>query len=215
MRIAVALVTLLLFFSTTSAQSQTISKRKYEKIIQSAISKTNAAYPVVLTATTNFIDDGKTVRTITDVDENQSLLHRRLKRTIVADGRTMNAYQVSIGFSNVFCSDDGVSWTPSKSECWSAVSVYGPREPESSEYSVTLKSIKGKTVKIYREYSVFPAWEGSETKEFLVRVSTIDSRGFFKRVVDTEGTLHPRTVTLRRKQTWVTKTRIKPITTPI
>lgn len=215
MRIAVTLITILFFFSTTSAQSRTIRKRQYERAMQFAVSKTNAAYPVILTVTTNFIEEGKTVRTITDVDENQSLLHRRVKRTIVANERTMNTYQVSLGFSNVYCSDDGVSWTPSKSECWGPVSVYSPREPESSQYSVRVKSVRGKTIKIYREYSVFPLWEGSDKKEFRERVSTIDSRGFFKNVVDTEGTLNPRTVILKRKQSWVTRARIKPVTAPI
>jgi hypothetical protein len=170
LRVALSLVASLIFFSATSAQSRTIRKREYEKIIQFATSKTNADYPVILTVTTNFIENGKTVRTITDVDEKQSLSHRRVKRTIVADEATMNTYQVSLGFSNVYCSDDGVSWKPSKSECWGPVSVYGPREPESSHYSVRVKSVKGKTMKVYREYSVFPLWEGSDEKEFRERV---------------------------------------------
>ena len=122
---------------------------------------------------------------------------------------------MSVGFAKVFCSDDGVSWKPSKYECYGPVSIYGSREPESIEYSVTVKSAKGQEVKVYREYSVFAPSEGSKKKDFREKVSTIDSRGFFTTVVDTEGTLDPRTVTLIRKQSWVTKAKIKPVVSPI
>lgn len=213
MKVALSLVAIFLFFINTTAQSRIVSKDEYEKIIEFAVSETNDAFPVIFTVTTKFIQNGKTIRTVTDFEENQSLLHRRIKRTIVAGGRTTNRYQVSAGIGNVFCSDDGVSWKPSKYECWGPVRVYGAREP--IKYSVTVKSIKRKKVKVYREYSIFAPFEGNKKKEFQVRVSTIDSRGFFKTVVDCEGTLDPRTVTLIRKQSWVTKAKIKPVVAPI
>lgn len=196
------------------AQWRTIGKNEYEKKFKFAVSETNADYPVIFTVTTNFIENGKRVRTVTEFIENQSLTHRRIRRMTVADGRTTNTYQVSVG-PRVFCSDDGVSWKVSKFECWGPVSIYGPREPESIKYSVTVKSVKGKKFRVYRNYSIFPPYEGYEKKEFRDSVSTIDSRGFFKTVVDTEGTLHPRTVTLRRKQSWITKATIKPVVPPI
>jgi len=214
MRIALSLIAIFLFIVTSSAQSRTISKDEYEKVFEFAVSKTNEAYPVIFKVTTHFIENGKTVRTVTDLYENESLLHHRIKRTIVSGRRKTNKYQVSVGFGKVFCSDDGVSWKPSKYECWGPVSIYGRRDAESIEYSVTVKSVKGKRVKVYREYSVFAPWEWSKKKDFRKVVSTIDSRGFFTAVVDTEGTLDPRTVTLIRKQSWVTKAKIKPVVPP-
>ncbi len=214
MKIALSLIAIFLFIVTSSAQSRTISKDEYEKVFEFAVSKTNEAYPVIFKVTTVFIENGKRVRTVTDLNENESLSHYRIKRTTVAKGRMTNKFQVSVGFGKVFCSDDSASWKPSKYECWGPVSVYGRRETESIEYTVTVKSAKGKKVKVYREYFVFAPWEGSNKKEFRETVSTIDSRGFFTTIVDTEGTLDPRTVTLIRKQTWVTKAKIKPVVPP-
>ena len=214
MKIIAAVFFLFATAAQTFPQSRTISKDEYEKVFEFAVSETNKAYAVILTVTTNFIDSGKTIRTVTDVEESHSLLHRRISRTTVADGRTTNTYQVSMGFANVFCSDDGVTWKPSRSECWGPVSIYGPREPLSVKYSVTVKSEKRKTIRIYREYSVFGPLEASDKREFRKEVSTIDHRGFLKNVVDTEGTLHPRTVTLTRRQSWVIKARIKPVVPP-
>ena len=217
MNIALSLIAIFLFIITSGAQPRTISKDEYEKVIQFAVSKTNAAYPVIFKVTTRFIEKGKTIRTVTDLNENESRSHHRIKRTILAGGRKTNKYQVSVGFGQVFCSDDGVSWKPSTSECSAPVSIYGPRDAESSEYSVTMKSVRGKSFKVYREYSVFAPWEWSKSKkqEFRETVSTIDSRRLFTTVVDTEGTLDPRTVTLIRKQSWVTNAKIKPVVSPL
>ncbi|MCM3873801.1 MAG: hypothetical protein ND895_24195 [Pyrinomonadaceae bacterium] len=216
MKLALSLITSFLFIIASSAQSRTISKDEYEKVLEFAVEKTNEAYPVILKVTTRFIENGKIVRMVTDIRENESMLQRRIKRTIVSGRRKTNTYQVSVGFGKVFCSDDGVSWKPSQYECSGPVSIYGRRDAERTEYSVTVKSVKGRRVKIYREYSVFAPWEweGSKKKDFREAVSTIDSRGFFTTVVDTEGTLDPRTVTLIRKQSWVTKAKIKPVVPP-
>lgn len=215
MKILLPPIALCLFISTASAQSRTISKAQYEKVFQFAVSETNEAYPVILKVTTNFIENGKIIRTVTDVDENESLVHYRIKRTIIAEGRRTNKYQVSVGVDKIFCSDDGVSWKLSRYQCFGPVSVYGRREPESVEYSVTAKWVRGKRVKVYREYSVFASPEEHQKRDFRETVSTIDSRGFFRTVVETEGTLNPRTVTLRRKQSWVTWARIKRVVPPI
>ena len=217
MKLTLSLIAIFLFMITSSAQSRTISKDEYEKVFEFAVAKTNEAYPVIFKVTTHFIENGKTFHTVTDLNENESLLVRRIKRTTVAGGRETNKYQVSVGSGEVFCSDDGVSWKPpSKSECWGPVSIYGTRDAERIEYSVTVKLAKGKRVKVYREYSVFAPWEweGSKKKDFCDKVSTIDSRGFFTTVVDTEGTLGPRTVKLIRKQSWITKAKIKPLVPP-
>jgi hypothetical protein len=192
-----------------------ISKDEYEKVFEFAVWETNKAYPVILKVTTVFIENGKIVRTVTDLNENESNLHHRITRTILAEGHKTNKYQVSAGFGKVFCSDDRVSWRPSQAECFGPVSVYGRRDAESIEYGVTVKSVRGKKVRVFREYSVFAPSEGSKKKDFRETVSTIDSRGFFRTVVDTEGTLYPRTVTLIRKQAWLTRAKIKPVITPI
>jgi hypothetical protein len=76
----------------------------------------------------------------------------------------------------------------SKFECWSAVSVYGPREPESVEYCVTVKSVKGKAGESLCEYSVFLSWKGIRKKNPRESFN-IDSRGFFRNIRGTEGTL--------------------------
>ena len=142
--IGLSLIAIFLFVITSSAQSRTISKHEYEKAFEIAVSETNQAYPVIFKVTTHFIENGKTFHTVTDLIENESPLHRRIKRTNVAGGRKTNKYQVSVGFDKVFCSDDGVSWKPSKHECYGPVSIYGGRDAESIKYSVTVKSVKGK-----------------------------------------------------------------------
>lgn len=214
MKIVFSIFAVFLFFISSSAQSQTITKDEYDKAFRFAVSETNADFPFIFEVTTEFIENGKTVRTVTEVNERESPEHERIKRTDFADGRETNKYQVRVGFGNVFCSDDGVSWVSTKYECSSPAMFYGRREPESIEYSVTEKSVDGKQVKVYREYSVFAPSEGSKKKEFREKISTIDSRGFFVIIEDTEGTLDPKTVTLKRKQTW-TKAEFKPVVAPI
>jgi hypothetical protein len=209
MKIALSLIAIFLFIVTSSAQSRTISKDEYEKVFEFAVSKTNEAYPVIFNVTTVFFENGRRVRTVMDLSENESRSHHRISRTIIAEGRMTNKFQVSVGFGKVFCSDDSVSWKPSKHECWGPVSIYGRRDTESVEYRLTVKWTKRKKVRVYRQYSVFAPWEGSNKKEFRKTVSTINTRGFFMTVVDTEGTLDPKTVTLIRKQSWVTKAKIK------
>ena len=214
MKTAFSIVAIFLFFISSSAQLQTISKDEYEKIFRFAVSETNADFPFIFEVTTAFIKNGKTVRTVTEVNERESPGHERIKRTDSADGRETNKYQIKVGFGNVFCSDDGVSWVSTKYECSSPTMFYGKRESESIEYSVIEKSVDGKQVKVFREYSVFAPSEGSKKKEFREKISTIDSRGFFVTVEDTEGTLDPQIVTLKRKQSWI-KAKIKPIVSPI
>lgn len=94
------------------------------------------------------------------------------------------------------------------------VRLYAPREPESAEYSVTTKSVKGKQIKIYRGYLVFAPFADGGKKTFREEISTINSRGFFTIVERVEGTLDPKTVTLTSKQSWITKAKIKPIVAP-
>lgn len=215
MKIALSIIAIFLSLNSLSAQSRTISKEEYEKADQFAVSKTNADYPVIFEVTTKFIENGKTVSTETEVVENESEGRHRSKRTVFEDGKETNKYQIMTGFGNVYCSDDGVSWNPpSQYDCRNEVRLYAQREAESNEYSVTTKSVKGKQVKVYREYSVFAPFKEGQKKNFREKISTIDSRGFFITVEDIEGTLDPKIVTLTRKQSWTTKAKIKPIVVP-
>ena len=92
MRIPLSFSALLLFVITASAQSRTIRKSEYEKVFEFAVSKTNEAYPVIFKVTTNFIENGKTIRRITELRENESwglsfgmTFHRR-RRTMACSG---------------------------------------------------------------------------------------------------------------------------------
>lgn len=215
MKIAFSIIAIFFFFINSNAQSRTVSEDEYRKAFQFAVSETNADYPLIFKVTTKFFENGKLVSTFTEVNENESSGHYRIKKTNIEGGKETNKYQITFGFGNVFCSDDGVSWKPSKYECSGPVMLYGRREPESIEYSVTEKTVDGKKVKVYREYSVFTPLKGNGKKEFREKVSTIDSRGFFITVEDTEGKLDPKTVTLTRTQSWTTKAKIEPVVAPI
>ena len=215
MKITLSFIAIFLFFTISNAQSRTISKEEYEKAFQFAVSETNADYPLIFKVITTFVESGKTVRTVTEVDENEASGRYRIKKTNLENGKETNKYQLTVGFGNVFCSDDGVKWTPSQYECSGPAMFYGLRDAESVEYSVTEKSVNGKKVKLYREYSVFAPLKGSKAKNFREKLSTIDSRRFFITVEDTEGTLDPKTITLRREQSWITKAKIKPVVAPI
>jgi hypothetical protein len=215
MKIIFCIVAVFLLFIGSNAQSRTISQDEYDKAFQFAVRATNAEYPHIFKVTTKFIKNGKTVRTVTEVRENQSSGYERIKKTEIADGKTTNKFQITVGFGNIFCSDDGQSWKTSKYMCSGPEFLYGRREPESVKYSIAEKSVNGKQVKIYREYSVFAPLKDSGKKEFREKISTIDSRGFFISVVDTDGTLEPRTVTLTREQVWITNAKIKPIVAPM
>jgi hypothetical protein len=214
MKITLSIVAIFFFFISSNAQWRTISADEYRKADQFAVSATNADFPFIFKVITEFIENGKTVRVVTEVNERESLERERIKITDLADGRETNKYQIMVGFDNIFCSDDRVLWKSTKYMCSGPVMFYGRREHESVEYSVTEKSVDGKKVKVYRQYSVFAPAKGSEKKEFREEVSTIDSRGFFITVENAEGTLDPKTVTLKRKQSWV-KAKIKPVVSPI
>jgi hypothetical protein len=214
MKMILSLTLIFLFIVTSFAQSQTISKEEYDKVFRFAVTETNADYPLIFKVTTNFIEAGKIVRTEIELNENEARGQYRIKRTIIADGNETNKYQISYG-GNVYCSDDSLSWTPpSRYECPRSIKMYGSRDVESVEYSVTEKISDGKKVKVYREYTVYPPLKGSEKKEFEEKISTIDSCGFFINIVGTEGTLDPKTVTLTREQVWTTKAKFKKIVPP-
>lgn len=193
---------------------------EYEKAFDFAVARTNAAFPFVFTVRTAFVQNGKIISTVTEVDERESQQRERITRTTVEGGKTTKIDQISIftgrvGPPKVYCSDDGVSWKPpSPYMCFGPVSFYGQRTTERVVHSVAKKYLAGKRVKVYREYSAFVPTTPNGKKDFRETLSTINSRGFLISVVDTEGTLYPRKVTLRRMQTWK-KAKIKPVVAPI
>ena len=212
MKITLSLITTLFFITNLIAQSQTISKDEYERVFQFAVRETNADYPHIFKVVTNTIENDKTISTTTEINENESPGHYRIKRTVLAEGKETTSYQITFGFGNVFCSKDGVSWKSSKYECDGERIIFGRREPESVEYSITENTLNGKKVKVYREYSIFASSDGNKT--FKEKSSIIDSRGFFLTVVDIEGTLSPKLITFKREQSWVIKAKFKPVVAP-
>ncbi len=215
MKVSFSLMIIFLCYLSFNAQSKNISKDEYNKAFQFAVSETNAVYPHTFEVITDFIKDGKTVRTVTETNENEAQLYHRIKITTLENGKETNKYQINVGSGKVFCSNDGMTWKPSKYECYGPTMFYGPRNAETIECSVIKKKLAGKSVKVYREYSVFAALKAGEKKTFNEEISTIDSRGFFIMVENSEGTLDPKTVTLTRKQIWTLKAKIKPVISPI
>ena len=213
MKILVSLVLTIFFATTLFAQSTEISKKEYNKVMKFAVSETNEDYPLIFTVVTNFIKDGKITRKVTDVNENETRISRRETRTILIDGQKTTKYQITYQ-GKVFCSEDNVNWTSSRYECFGPVSMYFGRGAESIEYSVSKEKLQGKNVNVYRKYIIYPTKEGSQIKDFRERISTIDSRGFYVNILDIEGTLDPKIVTLRRTQSWNTKANFKKIVPP-
>jgi hypothetical protein len=215
MKIIFSVVAILTFFISCNAQTKTINKEEYDKAFEFAVSETNDVYPHIFEVITDYIKDGKTVRKVTEVNENEAQLYHRIKTTTLENGKETIKYQVNVGSGNVFCSQDGVTWKQSKYEWGRSFAIYGPRNPETTEYSVSEKKLNGKTVKVYREYSVFAPLKEGGKRTFDEKISTIDSKGLFITIEGSEGTLDPKTVTLTRKQIWTLKAKIAPVVSPI
>jgi len=206
---------------TLNGQTKPTTAADYNETFRYAVSETNAAFPFIFTVVTETFERGKLVSTETDINERQAAGIERETSTLKRGATTLRSYSIMVGFGNhTYCSSDGKSWKgPQQYVCPSPdgsglVSLYGPREPESVEYSVIDKSLNGETVKVYRKYAIFPAASPDGKKSFEEEIATIDSRGFFISVVDEEGTLGPKAVTLVRKQTWDFKTKFHPVVAP-
>jgi len=215
MKFKLLLIPLLLFAVSSSVRAQSITKDEFDRAYRFAVSETNAAFPFVFTVTSEFIENGKTVSTVTDVHEREAQGRERTTRTTVTEGRMTHKYQIKVGFGKNFCSYDGLTWTPDEYECFGPVSFYGRREPESVEHSVIRKRAKGRKAKVLRQYSVYAPLTPNAKKDFREKIFTLDSRKLFIDIIDTEGTLDPLTVKLIRRQSWDTKTRFKPVIAPV
>ena len=208
-----SIVIILLCFTAPDAQE--ISKKEYEKVFDYTVSKTNSLFPHIFEVVTEFIKNDKPIRTVTETNENEAPGRYRITRTEIIEGKRTDKYQVTSGFGNVFCSNDGTLWKSSVYECSEPVSFYPPRETAKTEYSVTEKLVDGKQVKIYREYSLFMPLKTNGKQEFREKITMIDSRGLFVNIEDTEGTLEPKIITLRRTQSWILGAKFKPVTAPL
>jgi len=200
---------------SSAAQSKPTTVADYNGTFQYAVSETNAAFPFTFTVTIETFNKGRLVFTETEIDERQAQGVERIKRTIKKGRATTVSHQTSVDFGKVYCSSNGVTWKgPQEFECSGPSMLYGQKDPEKSEYSVEDKAVNGEAVKIYREYVIYKPTKGSRKKEFKETIATIDSRGFFVSIVNNEGTLDPKTVTLVRKQAWDMKTKFKPVVAP-
>ncbi|MEQ1764949.1 MAG: hypothetical protein ABL984_17610 [Pyrinomonadaceae bacterium] len=204
-----------------NAQIKPTTAADYNGTVQYAVSETNAAFPFVFTVVTETYDRGKLVSTETDINERQAEGIDRETKTLLRGGKTLRSFSIMVGYgNNTYCSTDGRSWKgPQEFVCpgpdgSDEFRIYGPRKPESVEYSVIEKSLEGNPVKVYRKYAIFAATEPNGKESFEEEIATIDSRGFFISVVDTEGTLDPKAITLIRKQTWDFETKFKPVVAP-
>jgi hypothetical protein len=206
---------------TLNAQPKPTTAADYNGTFQYAVSETNSAFPFVYAFVTENYQSGELVSVETQLNQRQAEGVERDARTLKRGETILRSYSVMVGFNNgTYCSTDGVKWTgPQEFVCPppeddGLLRLSRPRQPDKVEYSVTEKSLDGKPVKIYRKYAVFSASGPNRKASFEEEIATIDSRGFFISVFTTEGTLDPKVVSLRRKQTWDFRTKFKPVVAP-
>lgn len=216
MKTALSLIAVLLSLAGIQhAQSRPIIEAEYNGVTAFAVSETNRAFPFIFKVKTEFFENGKLSSTVTDIAERVASGKERETRITVTGGKTTTEYQLQLDFGKNFCSTDGVIWKATQYECFGPVSFYGPRSPNSVEYSVEERTVDGQKVKVYRKYTTFTPLSPGKPKDFRERLATVDSRGFFLQIVDTEGTLDPRIVRLVRTQRWEMNAKIKPIVAPV
>jgi hypothetical protein len=221
MKILTSLIATVVTVITINAQPKPTSAADYNGTFTYAVSESNRAFPFIFTVVTETFEGGRLAYTQTDVAERQAEGIERETKTLIKGVKTLRAYSISVGFdNNTYCSTDSIRWKgPQKFVCpgpegSGMMRLYGPRTPKSVEYSVEDKTVDGQPVKIYRKYAIYAAsWRGGK-EEFEEEIATIDARGFFVSVTDREGTLDPKTITLKRRQTWDFKTKFNPVVAP-
>lgn len=215
MKYLLAIAILASFVLSSAAQSKAITAADYKGVFQYAVSETNKAFPFIFTVVVDEFKNGKIAYSETMLDERQAAGVERITRSIVEDGKRSISNSVKVGFGKVYCSNDGTSWIgPQQYECSGPRRLYGQRDADNAEYSIEEKIVGGEKVKVYREYVIYKPIEGSQTKEFKETIATVDSHRFFISIVNNEGTLDPKVITLVRKQTWDFKTPLKPVVAP-
>ncbi len=215
MKFFIFIATIALFVMNSAAQSKPTTAADYKGTFQYAVSETNAAFPFLFIVVVDESENGKNIWSESMVDERQAAGIERITQTTISDGKKSVSYQVTVGFGKVYCSSDGTTWKgPQPYECGGPRRLYGQRDTERAEYSVEEKTVGTEKVKVYREYLIYKAVDDSSKKAFKETFATIDPRGFFISIVNNEGNLNPKTVTLVRTQTWDFKTKMKPVVAP-
>lgn len=215
MKCLFSLLMVALFVLSSDAQSKPTTSADYTTMFKHAVSETNKAFPFIFTVVVDEYKNGERVYSETMLNDRQAAGVERKTRTFVEDGKRSVSYQVEVGFGKVHCSDDGISWLgPQQYECSGPTRIYGRRDADNAEYSVEEKTVRGERVKVYREYVIYRPTEGRSSKEFKETIATVDSRGFFISIVNNEGTLDPKSITMVRKQSWDFKTKFKRVVAP-
>lgn len=198
-----------------AAQTKPTTAADYNGAFRYAVSETNAAFPFVYTVVVEEFANGEAIFSETTVNERQAADVERIIRNTVENGKTSSTQQISVGFGVVYCSNDGMTWVgPQQYECDGPRRIYGSRDVAHAEYTVEEKAVGGEKIKIYREYVIYKPSGPGTTRSYKETFATIDSRGFFISVLNNEGTLHPKVVSLKRTQTWDMKNKFKPIVAP-
>lgn len=219
MKILYPLLLIAISLTVADGQWRTISKSEYDGPFNQAEQQSFAAFPHIVTITQQRFENDKLMSTETQVLQDQGNGFQRKTQTLVSDGKTTNKYQINLGYSYIYCSDDGVKWkwgAGGEWGCWGPSMSYGARDPVISNYSVSDQMLNGEAVKVYRYNTVFvyPYRDPKNNKEFNETVTTIDSRGFLISMVETEGTPKPRVVNLVRKLTWSIGDKFPPVELP-
>lgn len=206
----------LLFCASVAAQPRPTDEADYNGTFRYAASGTNSAYPVIFRVESEYFENGKSVRKLTEGVENESEGRHRSKTIELEAGKTKEVQEILLGFGNGFCKEGNGPWKRSEYVCFGPGMIDGGRRtPEKLEYTVEDKKIDGKSVKIYRKFAVFAAEQPSRPKRFEEEIATIDSNGYFLTVDKTFGTVEPRVVFRTTKQSWIVKAKIEPIVPPI
>ena len=214
MKLLLLFINFLLFAVVVSGQAKPISEAEYNGLFSYAVRETNADFPFVFTVTTEFIENGRAVRTVVERRENEARPRHRITRTITNGEGVETQYQISAGSGSTFCSKDGKTWTDRGGYmCFGPISIYGREQPLSVERTISEITENGKTLRVLREVTILPPANENGTKRFREKVSTLDERGFFVSIIGPEGTLDPKTPTLIRKQVW-TKEKFDPVVPP-
>lgn len=203
-------IVILMFPFSLLAQARSIPREEYEKAFQYAVSETNEKFPFVHTFVSERFREGKLISKSVDVAERQAPGIERQTFSTTENGKTSMSYQLRTGFGeNVYCSSDGQNWEgPQKYECSRSITVFGPREASSVEFTVEDKTHGGSKVKAYRRYEIF------EDQTFIEEVATIRLDGLFVTTVETRGTIKDKSKVLKLTNTWDLKGGFSPIVKP-
>jgi hypothetical protein len=212
MKVIQTLVLLLLFVGGSHAQTRNIDWPKYWDAVDSALRKTEGAYPYIETTVIAEFENGKPTVTTTYVSEHESHQRFRTKAVIVFDKRETYRHQIALSYVDYYCSEDGIEWKVSRSGCFDLIIALPGAE--TTNLSVSEAKMDGKEVKVFRRSQTLKVFHGPEINRFRDTVITVDSGGFLLTMETAEGTIVPKTIMRTSKQSWVTQAKIEPVVAP-